>query len=94
MNPRPFDLVLNPTTWDYGIQILLLIICSKLFHLIHLQLAEEKEASERDKWEILKKAQVAAERCVEFKTECDAKDQRIMQLEAQLNEVLTDICSG
>ena len=52
-----------------------------------LQLVEEKETSERDKWEILKKAQAAAERCVELKTECDVKDHRIADLEQRLGEV-------
>ncbi|XP_041377484.1 kazrin-like isoform X2 [Gigantopelta aegis] len=51
------------------------------------QLAMEKEESEREKWEIIKKAREAAERAVILRSQLDAKDQTIKKLEAELTEL-------
>ena len=50
-------------------------------------MAMEKESSEREKWEILKKAREATERAVMIRSELDAKEERIVQLEGQLRQV-------
>ena len=55
--------------------------------LFYLQLAQEKEESEREKWEILQRARETSERCMEFKTEVDLKSQQIKKLEIELAEV-------
>lgn len=52
-----------------------------------LKLAQEKEESEREKWEILQRARETSERCMEFKTEVDLKNQQIKKLEVELAEV-------
>ena len=52
-----------------------------------LKLAQEKEDSEREKWEILQRARETSERCMEFKTEVDLKNQQIKKLEVELAEV-------
>nr|KAG5688894.1 hypothetical protein BaRGS_016462 [Batillaria attramentaria] len=57
------------------------------------QLAMEKEESEREKWEIIKKARESAERAVVLRTQLDAKDQTIAELQdeiAKLKEQLSD----
>ena len=51
------------------------------------QMALEKEASEREKWEILKKAREAAERAVALRAELDHKEALTRQLETDLGEV-------
>lgn len=64
-------------------------VCTgKLQPLIEcLQLAQEKEESEREKWEILQRARETSERCLEFKTEVDLRNQQIKKLEVELAEV-------
>ncbi|KAK7471431.1 hypothetical protein BaRGS_00035919, partial [Batillaria attramentaria] len=57
------------------------------------QLAMEKEESEREKWEIIKKARESAERAVVLRTQLDAKEQTIAELQdeiAKLKEQLSD----
>ena len=52
-----------------------------------IQLAQEKDDSEREKWEIVKRARDAAERALSLRTECDQKDKEIRDLRADLNKV-------
>ncbi|XP_050412103.2 kazrin isoform X2 [Patella vulgata] len=51
------------------------------------QLVLEKEESEREKWEIIKKARESAERVVLLRAQLDSKDQQIKQLEADIVEI-------
>ncbi|XP_071109797.1 uncharacterized protein [Haliotis cracherodii] len=53
------------------------------------QLAMEKEDCEREKWRIIKKAQEAAERAVNLRSQCDNKDQALKKLEVELAELKT-----
>lgn len=50
-------------------------------------MAQEKEEAEREKWEILKKAQETSERCVDLKSELEQKNLTIKKLEVELAEV-------
>ncbi|XP_046572170.1 kazrin-like [Haliotis rubra] len=54
------------------------------------QLAMEKEECEREKWRIIKKAQEAAERAVNLRSQCDNKDQALKKLEVELAELKTN----
>ncbi|ESO90452.1 hypothetical protein LOTGIDRAFT_123321, partial [Lottia gigantea] len=51
------------------------------------QLVTEKEESEREKWEIIKKARDSAERVVILRAQLDSKETQIKKLEAELVEV-------
>lgn len=57
------------------------------------QMAMEKEACEREKWEILKKAKEATERAVLIRSELDHKEERIKQLESQLRQALDKLAT-
>jgi hypothetical protein len=50
------------------------------------QIAKEKGDVEKEKWEIITRAKDAVERAMFFKTQLDAKEQTITELEAELKE--------
>ena len=51
------------------------------------QLALEKEESEREKWEIIKRARESAERAVVLRTQLDAREQTIRELQDEVAKV-------
>ena len=62
----------------------------------------EKEESEREKWEIIKRARESAERAVVLRTQLDAREQTIRELQDEVAKVceggrrgggLVDTCS-
>ncbi|CAL1545908.1 unnamed protein product [Lymnaea stagnalis] len=57
------------------------------------QLAKEKEDVENDKWEIITKAKDAAERAMFLKTQLDAKELTLREIESQLKEAQDQLSS-
>lgn len=55
--------------------------------LMCLQLAMEKEESEREKWEIIKRARESAERAVLLRAQLDAREQTIKELQDEVAKV-------
>ena len=57
----------------------------------------EKEESEREKWEIIKRARESAERAVVLRTQLDAREQTIRELQdeiAKVSHVVTILGGG
>ena len=47
----------------------------------------DKEVSEREKWQLLQRAQEASERCLLFRTELEQKDKLLNEFQRHLSEV-------
>ena len=74
-------------TGDWGVKKMALKILKPemdLCFVLFTQLALEKEESEHEKWEILKRARDAAERSMTLKSEVDIKEKLISKLESEL----------